>query len=171
MHGHIGTVTDIVYLGNDLVASCSVDFSIRLWDSSTFTAKGNCLAMRSLWVNTLCSVSGLLWSGSDDAYIRVWDTNSGATLKEIVHTQSGGSSQIVRNKSVEKIEESENLNNFTVSDCTDSNLSKHRESYGVTQLSYCPHTGRVWSLPEIVVLKFGIHPHSHVNTQLPSLPM
>ncbi|EFC46061.1 predicted protein [Naegleria gruberi] len=83
---------------------------------------------------------GLLWSGSDDSLIRVWDTNTGLTIKEITH-----SPQLSKNKSVESLDDSSFVSSFSSGTSNHDNSKNSITNAGVTQLSYCTKTNRVWS--------------------------
>nr|CAG4709736.1 unnamed protein product [Naegleria fowleri] len=143
--GHTGTVTAIVGLNEGLVATCSVDFTIRLWDTLTFTCKNSYVGLKS-WVNTLCSVGPLLWSGSDDATIRVWNVLEERTspMNEVSNqttlTTLNQEATFTTNESQSIAEASASQNSVT----ENAGTSK-RHMYGVTQLCYCSKTNTVWS--------------------------
>lgn len=73
--GHIGSVTALVRLPDDQLASGSVDCTVRIWDLTGVREP------RVLWghtdsVRTLeLLVDGRLASGSDDGTVRIWDLN------------------------------------------------------------------------------------------------
>ncbi|KAG2386769.1 hypothetical protein C9374_002513 [Naegleria lovaniensis] len=138
--GHTGTVTSIVGLNENLIATCSVDFTIRLWDATTFSCKNSYVGLKS-WVNTLCSVGSLLWSGSDDATIRVWNVLEDRTspVNEISN-QPIASSLMNQESSVNEL----SLDSSQMSNSVETTCSK-RPMYGVTQLCYCSKTNTVWS--------------------------
>ena len=78
-----------------LLASGSVDYSVRLWDADA----GTCIAVLSGHTNFVRCLAdlggGRLLSGSDDGSLRVWDTATGAFLAVAPNAHGDGRASII----------------------------------------------------------------------------
>ena len=75
LFGHTDSVNDLIFLGNDKLASCSSDKTIKIWDmnkkQSIFTNTEHTGAVLSL-----CSLNNSDFaSSSQDKTIKIWNTN------------------------------------------------------------------------------------------------
>ncbi|MGH3694515.1 MAG: trypsin-like peptidase domain-containing protein [Pseudonocardiaceae bacterium] len=87
--GHTGGVRGVCAVevdGRELLASASVDATVRIWDPTTGTTK-HVLDGHVNWVNAVCAVQvagrELLASASDDATVRIWDPATGTTERTL----------------------------------------------------------------------------------------
>jgi WD40 repeat protein len=76
--GHTDSINDLIFLNNGDLASCSSDYSIRIWDMSiTNEVKSinseahnkSCLSL------SLLNNNNYLVSSSEDKTIKLWNTN------------------------------------------------------------------------------------------------
>lgn len=86
LHGHTKGISDIAFspINPNILASCSDDFTIRLWSIS----KQKCIKIfkkHTYHVTTLKFISkgNLLISGSADETITIWDLSTGKSLKTL----------------------------------------------------------------------------------------
>jgi hypothetical protein len=87
--GHTDTVLCIISLGDDRIASGSMDQTVRVWNTTT----GLCLRTLTGHTGVVGCVASLsadrLASGSNDNTIRIWNTTSGQLLHTLIgHTES-----------------------------------------------------------------------------------
>jgi WD40 repeat protein len=87
--GHKAAVNDFILLSNDLLASSSSDYSVRIWKLTTKTNK-TILQGHTANVNGLKLVSfDILASGSSDNLIKLWNITNGQLLRNLTgHTSS-----------------------------------------------------------------------------------
>jgi WD40 repeat protein/predicted Ser/Thr protein kinase len=84
LSGHEGTVTDVDYSpAGDLVATASLDGSVRLWDART-GEQTRMLAGHGTWVRAVCFIDGgrVLVSAGEDLCVRRWNVADGTPLGE-----------------------------------------------------------------------------------------
>jgi len=99
LRGHTDTVWSLAVVSSGkapgLLASGSVDYSVRLWDVDA----GTCIAVRSGHTNFVRCLAdlggGRLLSGSDDGSLRVWDTATGACLAVAPNAHGDGRASII----------------------------------------------------------------------------
>jgi WD40 repeat protein len=81
--GHTVDVKDLILLSNDLLASSSSDYTIRIWNLTTNSPKF-ILQGHSLNVNGLKLVSyDILASGSSDYSIKLWNITNGKLIRTL----------------------------------------------------------------------------------------
>ena len=85
--GHTNTVMDVLLLSNGLVASSSLDNTVRIWNLTTNTTSYT-LQGHTLPVFGITQVAtDILASGSNDTTIRLWNITSGSLLRNLTgHT-------------------------------------------------------------------------------------
>ncbi|KIJ36863.1 hypothetical protein M422DRAFT_111641, partial [Sphaerobolus stellatus SS14] len=85
MEGHSDVVTSVVFSPHgDRLASCSLDGTVRFWDSQTGKQIGEAMTGHTNWVNSVVfSPQGdRLASCSDDNTVRLWDVQTGKQIGE-----------------------------------------------------------------------------------------
>jgi WD40 repeat protein len=87
--GHANTVMDVLLLSNGLVASSSLDNTVRIWNLTTNTTRYT-LRGHTLPVFGITQVAtDILASGSNDTTIRLWNITSGNLLRNLTgHTDA-----------------------------------------------------------------------------------
>jgi WD40 repeat protein len=87
--GHTNTVMDVLVLANRLVASSSLDNTVRIWNLATnrtrYTLRGHTLPVYGITQ----VATDILASGSNDTTIRLWNITSGSLLRNLTgHTDA-----------------------------------------------------------------------------------
>ncbi len=87
--GHFNTVMDVLLLSNGLVASSSLDNTVRIWNLTTNTTRYN-LQGHTLPVYGIKQVANdILASGSNDTTVRLWNITSGSLIRNLTgHTDA-----------------------------------------------------------------------------------
>jgi len=87
--GHRGTVTSVAYSPKgSVIATASIDQTIRLWDSETRELKKTLSGHKS-WVNAIAFLhEGTLVSGSSDGTVKLWDVTTGECTKTLAATKA-----------------------------------------------------------------------------------
>jgi WD40 repeat protein len=90
LKGHTSDVWDLVQLSADLLASSSVDRTVRIWNLTTNTCKFIITGhTNTVWGLKLITPI-VLASGSDDRTIKLWDISTG----QLIRTLTGHTSDI-----------------------------------------------------------------------------
>jgi WD40 repeat protein len=78
-------VDDVAFMDNDHVITTNGDGLIRLWDLTTHTIVGAPIHGHIGWVDGLAvdTVTGAVFTGGDDATVRMWDLNRKAWLRRL----------------------------------------------------------------------------------------
>jgi len=89
LKGHTSYVDDLVQMSDFLLASSSSDFTVRIWNLTTYT-NNFILTGHTSWVRGLKQItSSILASGSSDTTIKLWDITSGQLIRTLSnHTSS-----------------------------------------------------------------------------------
>ncbi len=83
LKGHTIDVKDLVQLSDDLLASSSLDRTVRIWNLTTNTCKF-ILTGHTNWVRGLKQITpSILASGSSDKTIKLWDIPSGQLIRTL----------------------------------------------------------------------------------------
>ncbi len=84
LKGHRGPVLSVAFLSDDVVATGSVDGTIKFWSVMTGECKQTLLGHKS-WVNSLSvdAKNNRLVSGSSDGTVKIWSVSDGKLLKDI----------------------------------------------------------------------------------------
>ena len=84
LKGHNGQVISLELINQTILASGSMDCSIKLWDLTTWTIKLTIPNAHKKSVNCLKLISkGILASGSWDSTIKIWNTLDGTIIKTL----------------------------------------------------------------------------------------
>jgi WD40 repeat protein len=88
LKGHTSDVYDLVQLSDDLLASSSLDKTVRIWNLTTNTCKFILTGHTTYGVVVLKQITpSILASGSGDRTIKLWDITSGQLIRTLTgHT-------------------------------------------------------------------------------------
>jgi WD40 repeat protein len=96
-YGHFSTVNDILYLEKSLFASCSLDYTVKIWNLEK-GEKSKTLFHSDEVKSLVLLRNGLLASCSDDTTIGVWNYTIGELVKILTdHTDRLTSMVILQN--------------------------------------------------------------------------
>jgi WD40 repeat protein len=83
LKGHTSCVKDLVQISDDLLASSSEDYTVRIWNLTTNTCKFILTGHTKRVVGLKQITSSILASGSDDNKIILWDTSNGLEITNL----------------------------------------------------------------------------------------
>jgi len=95
--GHTGGFRSLVVLPDGLLASGSLDSTIRIWNVTNGTCIKTLVGHSDYVTSLVILPNGLLKSGSYDNTIRIWNVNTGITKKTLTgHTDYVSLSYFIR---------------------------------------------------------------------------
>jgi WD40 repeat protein len=84
--GHKGWITDFVQIDNNLLASSSVDKTVRIWNLSTNTLIFNLTGYTDCAFGLRLISNDILASGSFDFTVKLWNITKGALIRTLNHS-------------------------------------------------------------------------------------
>lgn len=78
LHGHDGWISCVVDCGENLLASCSEDGTIRTWDLERMICLQRIEVGSKVWCGAFCSASRRFVCGSDDGVLSLCDLSAGS---------------------------------------------------------------------------------------------
>jgi len=83
LNGHTGYVFDLVLINSDLLASSSWDYTVKIWNLTTYSIKFILTGHASAVYGLKLLSTQLLASGSSDSTIKIWNISSGTLINTL----------------------------------------------------------------------------------------